>query len=95
MLYTLYLEGNRDEKHEVQAFAIDVISEDYVALDLLGVKSVFPGAPKEIYNRLEGAIDILNGVCLSELTTRVFKMKKRAHRSEPDQYLITSNIDRD
>ena len=26
---------------------------------------------------------------------RVSKMKKRAHRSEPDQYFITSNIDRD
>ena len=28
-------------------------------------------------------------------TIRVFKMKKRAHRSEPDQYFITSNTDRD
>ena len=26
---------------------------------------------------------------------KVHKMKKRAHRSKPDQYLITSNIDRD
>ena len=61
MLYTLYLEDNQCRRHEVQAFGIDVISEDSVSLDLSGVKSVFPGAPKEVYNRPDGAIDILIG----------------------------------
>ena len=61
MLYTLYLEDNHCRRHEVQAFGIDVISEDSVSLDLSGVKSVFPGAPKEVYNRPDGAIDILIG----------------------------------
>ena len=66
MLYTLYLEDNQGRIHEVQEFGIDVISEDSVALDLSGVKSVFPGVPKEVYNRLDGAIDRL---CLLKLTT--------------------------
>ena len=32
---------------------------------------------------------------ICDTITRVHKMKKRAHRSEPDQYLISSNTDRD
>ena len=32
---------------------------------------------------------------ICDTITRVHKMKKRAHRSEPDRYLISSNTDRD
>ena len=39
----------------------DMISEETVVLNLDGVKAVFPGAPKEVYNRPSGSIDVLIG----------------------------------
>ena len=41
-LYTFYMVDISGTKHEVQAYGIDLISEDSVILDLEGVKSVFP-----------------------------------------------------
>ena len=40
---------------------IDRISEDSVIMDLEGVKTVFPGAPLEVYDRPSGEIEILIG----------------------------------
>ena len=60
-LYTFTLVDNDEVKHEVQAYGIDQISEDTVILDLSGVKTVFPGAPLEVYNRPDGPIDVLIG----------------------------------
>ena len=61
MLYSFYMEDNFGIKHEVQAYGIDQISEDTVIMDLEGVKSVFPGAPLEVFDRPHGPIDILIG----------------------------------
>ena len=61
MLYSFFLEDLYGIKHEVNAYGIDQISEDSAIVDLDGVRSVFPGAPKEVYNRPAGAIDILIG----------------------------------
>ena len=61
MLYTFYLEDNSGTMHEIKAYGIDAISEDSTLLDLDGVKTVFPGAPLQVYERPEGPIDILIG----------------------------------
>ena len=45
----------------MKAYGIYEISTDSVVLDLNGVQSVFPGAPKEVYSRPDGPIDILIG----------------------------------
>ena len=58
-LYTLHLEDNSGLVHEIQAYGIDKISEDSLTVDLDGVRSVFPGAPAEIYNRPHGPIDVV------------------------------------
>ena len=58
-LYTLYLENNNGITHEVQAYGIDQISQESVTLDLYGVRAVFPRAPKEVYERPDGPIDLL------------------------------------
>ena len=60
-LYTFFLQDNLGNVHEIKAYGIDAISEDSVVLDLSGVKSIFPGAPKEVYERPSGPIDILIG----------------------------------
>ena len=52
---------NTGRKHELKAYGIDEISTDSVVLDLDGVKSVFPGAPRDVYDRPDGPIDILIG----------------------------------
>ena len=43
------------------AYGIDDISEDSTLLDLTRVKSVFPGAPAQVFERPDGTIDILIG----------------------------------
>ena len=45
----------------VQAYGIDQILNDSTVLDLEGVRTIFPGAPKEVFNRLSGPINILIG----------------------------------
>ena len=50
-----------DKVHTIQAFGIDQITDDCRVLDLNGVKTVFPGAPQEVYRRPSGPIDILVG----------------------------------
>ena len=55
--YTLELMDRTGMQHVVQA-----ISKDSVILDLGGVKSVFPGAPMEAFDRLIGPIDMLIGL---------------------------------
>ena len=66
-LYTLYLEDNMGKKHEVLAYGIDQISEEAVSVDLTGIRTVFPGAPKEVFNRPCGQIDILIGSAYKNL----------------------------
>ena len=61
ILYNLTMVDNNGQSHQVQAFGIEQISEDSRAVDLHGVKTVFPGAPAEVYNRPQGPIDILIG----------------------------------
>ena len=57
---------NQGTRHELQAFGIDQISDDTTAVDLNGVMSVFPGAPREVFARPEGPIDILIGsMCMN------------------------------
>lgn len=53
-LYTLFMVDNEGKQH-----GIDKISEESTVLDLEGVKSVFPGAPAEIYDRPDGEKDII------------------------------------
>ena len=60
-LYTLYLQDNNGITHEVQAYRIDKISQESVTLDLHGVRAGFPRAPKEVYERPDGPIDLLIG----------------------------------
>ena len=45
----------------VQAYGIDQILDDSMVLDLEGVRTIFPGTPKEVFNRPSGPIDILIG----------------------------------
>ena len=61
MLYDIVMVDNEGAEHEIQAYGIDQITDESVILDLSGVMSVFPGAPKEVYNRPDGPIDILVG----------------------------------
>ena len=61
MLYTLHLQDNHGTWHTIQAYGIDAISEDSAILDLSGVRTIFPGAPLEVFNRPEGPIDLLVG----------------------------------
>ena len=49
------------KRHKIQGYGIDAISEESVILDLDGVRSIFPGAPREVYDRPDGPIDILVG----------------------------------
>ena len=58
-LYTMHLEDNLGNQLVVQAYGIDQISDDSRVLDLEGVRTIFPGAPKEVFNRPSGPIDIL------------------------------------
>ena len=60
-LYTLHLEDNTGVRHEVKAYGIDQISQDSVVLDLHGIRAVFPGAPRDVYDRPDGPIDLLIG----------------------------------
>ena len=48
-------------------FGIDQISEESQAVDLNGVRSVFPGAPKEVFDRPHGSIDLLVGSMFQNL----------------------------
>ena len=61
LLYTFFIMDNQGTRHELQAFGIDQISDDTTAVDLNKVMSVFPGAPREVFARPEGPIDILIG----------------------------------
>ena len=47
--------------HTIQAYGIDRISDDSRALDLRKIRSLFPNAPSEVFNRPDGDIDILIG----------------------------------
>ena len=67
ILYNLTMVDNNGQSHQVQAFGIVQISDDSRAVDLHGVKTVFPGAPAEVYNRPQGPIDILIGSMLRNL----------------------------
>jgi len=60
-LYTFKLTDNYGVEHEVRAFGIEQITDDSTQLDLSGVQKVFPGAPREVFNRPTGPIDILIG----------------------------------
>ena len=60
-LYTLELIHSTGKQHVVQAYGIDAIYEDSVVLDLESVKSVFPGAPVEVFDRPNCPIDMLIG----------------------------------
>ena len=60
-LYTMHLVDNLGNQHVVQAYGIDQISDNSMVLDLEGVRTIFPGAPKEVFNRLSGPINILIG----------------------------------
>ena len=60
-LYTFNLVDNLGAVHTVQAYGIDRISDDSRALDLRQIKSLFPDAPSEVFNRPVGDIDILIG----------------------------------
>ena len=66
-LYTFYMEDNNGTRHEIQAYGIDQISEDSVIMDLDGVRSVFPGAPQDVYKRPSGPIDILIGAMYTNI----------------------------
>ena len=61
MLYTFLVKDNQGTRHELQAFGIDQISDDTTAVDLNGVMSVFPDAPKKVFARPKEPIDILIG----------------------------------
>ena len=52
---------NCGQKHIVKAFGIQQITDDTRLVDLNGVKTVFPGAPQEVFTRPTGPIDILIG----------------------------------
>ena len=60
-LYGFEMEDNSGKKHAVKAFGIDQITDKTRIVDLNGVRTVFPGAPREVYNRPQGPIDILIG----------------------------------
>ena len=66
-LYTFYMEDNNGTRHEIQAYGIDQISEDSVIMDLDGVRSVFPGAPQDVYKRPSGPIDIFIGAMYTNI----------------------------
>ena len=61
MLYSFVMVDNNGVKHKIQAYGIDQITEDTIMLDLEGIRAVFPGAPKEVFERPAGPIDILIG----------------------------------
>jgi len=61
MLYSFVMVDNNGTKHNIQAYGIDQITEDTVMLDLEGIRTVFPGAPHEVFDRPAGPIDILIG----------------------------------
>ena len=61
LLYKFCMIDNDGIKHEMQAFGIEQISEESKAVDLNGVMTVFPGAPKQVFDRPVGPIDILIG----------------------------------
>ena len=61
LLYTFNMRDNHGIEHQLQAFGIDQISEESQAVDLNGVRTVFPGAPKEVFDRPHGSIDLLVG----------------------------------
>ena len=67
MLYTFEMVDNLGKTHLVKAYGIDQITDDTRLVDLSGVKTVFPGAPLEVYNRPEGPIDILIGSMFKNL----------------------------
>ena len=60
-LYTFFMIDNTGKEHEMQAFGIDQITEESQTVDLNGVKTVFPGAPKEVFERPSGSVDLLIG----------------------------------
>ena len=60
-LYTFNLVDNCGTVHTIQAYGIDRISDDSRALDLRKIRSLFPNAPSEVFNRPDGDIDILIG----------------------------------
>ena len=60
-LYTFHIVDNMGKRHEVQGYGIDASSEDSILLDLEGLRTIFPGAPRDVYNRPDGPIDILVG----------------------------------
>ena len=61
MLYTFTMVDNAGNEHVLQAFGIDQITEESQLVDLSGVRTMFPGAPKQVFNRPEGEIDLLVG----------------------------------
>ena len=60
-LYMFNLVDNCGTVHTIQAYGIDRISDDSRALDLRKIRSLFPNAPSEVFNRPDGDIDILIG----------------------------------
>ena len=52
------LERNGGVRHKVKAYGIDQISQEKVVIKLHGVRAVFPGAPKEVYERPNGPMDL-------------------------------------
>jgi len=61
LLYTFTMVDNKGVNHVLQAFGIDQITDDSQVVDLSGVRKVFPGAPKKVFDRPQGPIDILIG----------------------------------
>ena len=60
-MYTFNLEDNCGVVHTIQAYGIDRISDHARAVDLRQIKSIFPNAPSEAFDRPTGDIDILIG----------------------------------
>ena len=52
---------NLGREHKIRAFGIDQITDDCRTVDLSGVRKIFPGAPSEVFARLQRQIEVLIG----------------------------------
>jgi len=50
---------NHGREHQLQAFGFDMITDETQTEDLNKVQTMFPDAPREVFERPDGPIDIL------------------------------------
>ena len=60
-LYALTVTDNNGEKHMLEAFGIDIITEVECLPDLSNLKHLFPGVPNKVFHTPTGPADILIG----------------------------------